>query len=240
MATIRIGLSGYAYPEWQGDGLFYPPKLPKAKYLDHYSSVFSTVEGVGMFTRMPAESTAEKCIKVCPPNFQLSPKMHQAVTHFKRLKAECYPIVEDFLKPLAKLEEAGMMGPILVQLPPNFAAKPDILQGFLSALPKASGRRWAFEFRHPSWRSDEVESLLRDSSAATVCEDTDDGDAHFADTADHCYFRLRKTDYSDPELRVWAERIQELHRIGRDCYVYFRHTDVDAPWTWARRLIELV
>lgn len=240
MATIRIGLSGYAYPEWQGEGLFYPPALSKSKFLDHYSSVFPTVEGVGMFTRMPAESTAEKFLKACPPSFQLSPKMHQAVTHFKRLKPESYPIVEDFLKPLSKLEEGEMMGSILIQLPPNFAAKTDVLSEFLEALPKQPGRRWAFEFRHPSWRSQDVERLLKSYEAAWVCEETDDGEPHFMDTAPHCYFRLRKTEYSNDDLKKWAQRISALRQAGKDCYVYFRHTDVESPWLWALSLMELM
>lgn len=193
-----------------------------------------------MFTRMPAESTAVKFIETCPPDFQLSPKMHQSVTHFKRLKPESYPVVEDFLKPLAQLEDARMMGPVLVQLPPNFAAKPEVLADFLAAIPKQAGRRWAFEFRHPSWRSAEVETILRYHSAAWVCEETDDGEPHIADTADFCYLRLRKTAYSEAELKRWADRILAWQHAERDCFVYFRHTDVEKPWSLAQRLTELV
>ncbi|MBS1724637.1 MAG: DUF72 domain-containing protein [Armatimonadetes bacterium] len=236
MANIRIGLSGYAYPEWQGEGLFYPPKLAKSKFLGYYATRYATVEGVGMFTRMPSESTAERMIKECPGHFHLSPKMHQSVTHFKRLKPESIEIVESFLQALTKLETAGMMGPVLVQLPPNFKRDLDRLKDFLVAIPHRSSVKWAFEFRHPSWQDTDTEELLREFGAARVADDTDEADAVVRDTADNVYVRLRKTDYDDVQLRDWAGILRTLNK---DCHVYVRHTDVEAPWRWADRLLEL-
>jgi len=227
-------MSGYSYPEWQGEGLFYPPGLAKSKYLTYYASRYRTVEGVGMFKRMPAESTALKVIKECSPDFHLSPKMNERVTHFQRIKPECIPIVEAFLEPLALLEERGMMGPVLIQLPPNFSAKLELLDEFLSAIPHRPTLRWAIEFRHSSWQTAETESLLRKHSIAWVADDTDEHDAILRDTTDHHYIRLRKTDYSDKQLREWAKKLKDI-----DSHVYVRHTDVQAPWIWADRLVEL-
>ncbi|MBX3118451.1 MAG: DUF72 domain-containing protein [Fimbriimonadaceae bacterium] len=237
MAEIRVGMSGYAYPEWQGEGLFYPPGLAKSKYLTFYASRYGTVEGVGMFRSMPAESTAAKIIKECPPSFHLSPKMNQSVTHFKRLKPESLPVVEEFLKPLAELEAKGMMGPTLIQLPPNFAANLDVLEAFLAGIPHRPTLRWAVEFRHPSWQTPETETLLKKHAVAWVADDTDDADAVIRETADHLYVRLRKTEYSDANLKSWAARLKS---VGQDAHVYVRHTDVESPWLWADRLVELV
>lgn len=39
---IFIGTSGWSHDTWKG--AFYPEKLPKAKYLDHYASRFISVE----------------------------------------------------------------------------------------------------------------------------------------------------------------------------------------------------
>jgi uncharacterized protein YecE (DUF72 family) len=230
-------MSGYSYPEWQGEGLFYPAGLAKSKYLTFYATRYRTVEGVGMFKAMPVESTAKKFIKECPPDFQLSPKMNQVVTHFKRLKPECLPVVEDFLKPLAELEKAGMMGPVLVQLPPNFAKNLDVLEAFLAGVPRRPSVRWAVEFRHPSWQDAETEALLKKFGVAWVADETDDSEAVIRQTSDHLYVRLRKTDYADAQLQDWASR---LKADGRDAFVYVRHTDVVAPWVWADRLVELV
>ena len=129
-----------------------------------------------------------------------------------------------------------MMGPVLIQLPPNFAAKHDVLEAFLAALPKREGRRWAVEFRHDSWKTEATTEVLARHGVAWVADDTDDADAVIHDTADHLYVRLRKTDYSDEQLRAWAE---QLRGSGRECHVYVRHTDVEAPWLWADRLVEL-
>jgi uncharacterized protein YecE (DUF72 family) len=236
MGVIRIGLSGYSYPEWQGEGLFYPPSLPKAQYLNYYSTRYSTVEGVGMFVSMPAESTAAKVIKQCPPTFQLSPKMHQNVTHRKRLKAESIPIVNEFLEPLISLEEKGMLGPVLLQLPPNFGLNLELLAAFLAGIPRRPSLGWAIEFRNPSWQTPDTEKLLEKFGVSWVADDTDEADARIHSTADHLYVRLRKTDYSEQQLEDWA---RVLKSDGRDAYVYVRHTDVEAPWRWADRLVQL-
>ena len=236
MGVIRVGLSGYSYPDWQGDGLFYPPSLPKAHYLKYYSSRYPTVEGVGMFVSMPAESTATKIINQCPPSFHLSPKMHQNVTHRKRLKPESLPIVEEFLEPLKALEEKGMLGPILLQLPPNFGIKLDVLEAFLSGVPRRPTLRWAIEFRNASWQVPDTEKLLAKFGVSWVADDTDEADATIHSTADHLYVRLRKTSYSEDQLAKWAEL---LKADGRDAHVYVRHTDVEAPWRWADRLVQL-
>ena len=237
MAHIRVGLSGYAYPDWQGEGLFYPLGLAKSKYLSFNAGRYATVEGVGMFRTMPSASTAANVLKQCPPEFQLSPKMHESVTHRKRLKPESLPIVGEFLKPLAPLESEGRLGPVLLQLPPNFAMKLDLLDEFLGGVPHRPSVKWAVEFRHPSWRCPETEDLLRKHRVAWVADDTDEADAVIRQTSDHLYVRLRKTDYSDEALREWASCLKS---DGRDAYMYVRHTDVEAPWRWADRLVELV
>ena len=51
---IRIGTSGYSYPEWRGS--FYPEKFPTGKMLPYYAERFSTVEINNTFYRMPRAS----------------------------------------------------------------------------------------------------------------------------------------------------------------------------------------
>ena len=52
---IRIGTSGYNYPEWRGT--FYPEKFPTGKMLPYYAERFSTVEINYTFYRMPNAKT---------------------------------------------------------------------------------------------------------------------------------------------------------------------------------------
>ena len=51
VVRVRIGTSGYNYPEWKGS--FYPQTLPVAKMLAYYAERFSTVEVNYTFRRMP-------------------------------------------------------------------------------------------------------------------------------------------------------------------------------------------
>lgn len=240
MAKVHVGLSGYSYKEWQGEGLFYPVGLKQADYLKHYAAHYSTVEAPGMWQRMPTPSAVAKYIDQCPPGFQVSPKMHQKVTHLSRLKPDGHETLVAFADQMVPLERAGMLGQVLVQLPPNLARKEGLLEGFLAAMPRRPTLRWAFEFRHGSWRCPEAEAALRDAGAGWVVTDTDDEEAPRVVTAGHVYVRLRRTAYSDDQLKDWADFFLAQAAEGRDCHVYVRHTEVETPWRWADRLLELL
>ena len=53
--TLRVGTSGWNYPEWRGT--FYPEKLPAAKMFAWYAERFRTVEVNATFYRMPSAKT---------------------------------------------------------------------------------------------------------------------------------------------------------------------------------------
>ena len=48
-----IGTSGWHYEDWRG--VFYPPELAKAKWLEFYARHFNTVELNITFYRLPSE-----------------------------------------------------------------------------------------------------------------------------------------------------------------------------------------
>ena len=240
MAHVYVGLSGYSYKEWQGEGLFYPPGLKQADYLKHYAAHYTTVEAPGMWQRMPTESTIAKYIEQCPPGFQLSPKMHQKVTHLSRLKPEGFETLQAFAKQLVPLEQVGMLGQVLIQLPPNLARKDDLLAAFLAAMPRRETLRWAFEFRHPSWRCEETQAALGEAGAGWVITDVDEEEVPRIETAGFVYVRLRKLEYTDEQLKEWAAFFRAKAAEGKDCHVYCRHTEVETPWRYADRLLELL
>jgi len=45
--TVRIGISGWAYPPWRGD--FYPKGLPQKRELAYAASLFPSIEINGTF-----------------------------------------------------------------------------------------------------------------------------------------------------------------------------------------------
>jgi len=82
----------------------------------------------------------------------------------------------------------------------------------------------AFEFRHPTWFDDEVIQLLKRDNRALCVSDTDDLPANHIDkTADWGYLRLRRVNYSPPNLTDWIERIRTQN--WKDTYVFFKHED---------------
>jgi hypothetical protein len=56
--------------------------------------------------------------------------------------------------------------------------------------------------------------------------DEDEGAIPLVATAGWGYLRLRKTDYSDDELRGWADRIR--NQPWQEAYVFLKHEE-DSP-----------
>ncbi len=237
MATLHLGLSGYDYKEWQGEGLFYSPEVKKTQFLNAYAQKCNSLEANGTFQRMPTEATITKWIDSTPESFTISPKMVQNVTHFKRLGPESIEIAKEFVEVLEPLKKAGKLGPILLQLPPNLKRDDDRLNTFLSEFPAV---RWAVEFRNVSWNCQDVADLLARFGAGFVAAETDDEEPPFFDTADFFFARLRRLTYSQEQLAEWAKRLKGYLADGKDCFVYCRHKDTEMPWKWVETLKQLV
>jgi uncharacterized protein YecE (DUF72 family) len=238
MSSIHIGLSGYSYKPWQGAGRFYPEKLKSTEFLRYYAEHFNTVELDGIWYRLPTEHTVQGWLKQTPSSFIFSPKAHRQITHMHRLRPGALPFVEMMLERLAPLINLKRLGPILLQLPPNFKRDDDRLKTFLEQVPRTV--RWALEFRHESWHVQEVEELLRHYGVSWAAADTDESPAEIRDTAEFWYVRLRRSEYTDATLSEWAKRFTAMARRGRDCFVYCKHEDEGSPWVWADRLVEFI
>ncbi|GGA73201.1 hypothetical protein GCM10011507_26020 [Edaphobacter acidisoli] len=224
-SRIFAGTSGWAYPTWKPD--FYPATTPQKKFLDYYSSQLTSVEVNYTFRALPTVKTLENWLASTPSSFRFSFKSPQRITHFKRLR-ECAADVAQFISVLEPVRQAGKLGLLLFQLPPNFKADAALLADFLSiaALENSGATPIAFEFRHESWFSDATYAILREHNAALCIAESDElrtPEVHTAAT--HTSFRLRRTGgYSAAELAAFAERFSTLAR-ERDVYVYFKHED---------------
>ena len=214
---MLTGTSGFSYKEWVGP--FYPEKTPASAMLRYYAERFPTVEINNTFYRMPDTSLLERWAQEVPAEFAFTLKVPQRITHIKRLKGVESDVAE-FTRRAAVLGDR--LGMLLFQLPPSLRKDLPRLRDFLGALPP--GRRVALEFRHDSWRDDEVYETLRERGAALCVTDTDeDGASPFVCTSEDAYLRLRRTQYTESDLRAWADRIaaQSLARA----WVYFKHED---------------
>lgn len=234
LGTLRVGTSGYAYKEWRGS--FYPEKLADKKMLEFYSRHFTTVEINYTFYRLPSASTLETWIPQTPDNFLFALKGNQRITHILRLR-QTEKLVEAFLAGAVPLAAAGRLGPILLQLPPNFRADIALLKDFLASLPSRAVLRWTMEFRHPSWFVDETLDLLRSHGVALCVAETDEACTPDTPTAPFGYYRLRRTDYSPAQIAAWKTRFDQLLEEGRDLYVYFKHEDKGTAPRFADQLL---
>jgi uncharacterized protein YecE (DUF72 family) len=235
MAQLYVGTSGWAYPSWKPD--FYPAKLPQTRFLSHYSTQLNTVEVNFTFRQLVKETTVHKWISETPEHFRFGVKAHQVLTHIKRLK-KTEDFLPRFLSTIQPLAQAGKMGPILFQLPPNMKADPSVLGEFLQALPR--GVASAFEFRHASWFEDPIFELLKHSNRALCVAETEERVTPDIVTADFCYYRYRKPGYSPEERKAMVERIREHRQQGRDVYAYFKHEETPEGALYAKELLQEV
>ena len=152
-------------------------------------------------------------------------KASQYMTHMKRL-TDLPAGMKRFYDAIAPLTASPKMGPVLWQLPGRMKADVPLLESALDVLPPG---RHCFEFRHPSWFSDEVLELLRFHHVALVI-------AHHPErpwqphelTTDWTFLRFhfgergRRGNYSETELREWAPRVREL-AARADVLAYFNN-----------------
>ena len=130
---------------------------------------------------------------------------------------------------------AGRLGPVLFQLPPALRCDEALLADFLSTLPQDS--RYAFEFRHPSWLSQPVYSLLEKHGVALCLAESEKLVAPEVITSNFVYSRLRKEDYSAEDRQEIARRVEQLLGTGRDVYVFFKHEETPAGAFYAEELL---
>jgi uncharacterized protein YecE (DUF72 family) len=220
MAQLFAGTSGWAYGGWKPE--FYPAKLPQKNFLQYYATQLNTVEVNFSFRQLLKETTVAKWIAETPAAFRFGVKAHQVLTHIKRLK-NTQDFLPRFLSTLEPLAQAGKMGPVLFQLPPNMKADSVLLEEFLNVLTR--GVPSAFEFRHQSWFADEIFELLKKNNRALCVAESEERVTPDVLTADFAYYRYRKPMYTPEERQAMIGRIREHLGQGRDVYAYFKHEE---------------
>ena len=165
MSRLWIGTSGWTYDGWRGP--FYPPDVPKKRWLEWYSGRFATTEINGSFYRTPSLEAVEAWREQTPKDFLFAWKASKFITHWKRLSDKSVNSIELMETRLAVL--GPKMGPVLFQLPARFKADRERLASFLKLLPKKY--KYAFEFRDVSWYEDPILDVLRDRDVALCLSD---------------------------------------------------------------------
>jgi uncharacterized protein YecE (DUF72 family) len=249
MNTVRIGTSGWVYPQWRGT--FYPKDLPHQRELEYLSHQVNSVELNGSFYSLRRPIDYQNWAAQVPEDFVFAVKASRYLTHVKRLHNVETPLANFLASGVLAL--GAKLGPILWQLPPTFRYEPDTLAQFFALLPRTTtaaveiakrhddrlkGRAWtrtdadrplrhALEVRHSSFANPEFFQLLRAHNVAVVIADTAGRFPYLEElTVDFGYIRLHGSrqlyqgGYSATALDDWAEKIRQWS-AKHDMYVYF-------------------
>jgi uncharacterized protein YecE (DUF72 family) len=163
--NIRLGTQGWNYEAWVGP--LYPEGTRAADFLEVYSRAFTTVEVDSTFYAIPPAKTVRGWREGTPEGFTFALKLPQEITHERRLR-DSDDLLQLFFE---RARELGpRLGPILVQLGPDFA--PSELPALASFLPRIpSDMRVAVEFRQRGWIHDGVLALLAEHNVALTLVD---------------------------------------------------------------------
>jgi uncharacterized protein YecE (DUF72 family) len=210
---IHIGISGWRYEPWRG--VFYPPDLKQDDELEFASRALPTIELNGSFYSLQRPESYAAWYAATPPGFIFSIKGNRYITHILRLRDIEKPLANVFASGIFNLHEK--LGPFLWQFPPSFRYDPELVEHFLSLLPRDSeqalklarkrearmqGRsrlaidknrklRHAMEIRNQSFVDDSFVALLRKYGVALVVADTAGKWPYREDiTSDFMYLRL--------------------------------------------------
>ena len=231
---LYVGTSGFAYPEWAPR--FYAPGTPDRRLLEAYAARLPAVELNNTFYQQPRPERIEAWLGATPAEFRFVVKAQRGGS----MRA---------FSPAAKETIAWLTGPyrlfgdrlgsVLFRVPGSVKRDDERLRGMLDAWPP--DMPLTMEFQDPSWQADEVFEQLRAHDAALCATDLDDDDEpDLRLTGTFVYLRLRRTSYSDEELRRWAERLAVFLLDGVDCYVFFRHDEAGESAVRAQRLATMM
>jgi uncharacterized protein YecE (DUF72 family) len=220
---LRIGCSGWNYADWRGT--VYPKGCPPSRWLEHYATLFETVEINSTFYRLASRDAAARWVEQTPEGFVFAAKASRYLTHIKKL-TQLEEGIKRYYERIEPLVEGGKLGPIVWQLPPWFKRDDERLASALAALP---GGRHCFEFRHETWFVKDVYDLLREHGVALVIGDrkglefqTHEFTTDWTLVRFHYGAKGRRGNYSQTELETWKRRLTQWRRRV-EIYMYFNN-----------------
>lgn len=220
---IRLGTQGWSYKDWIG--AFYPPGTKSNDYLSWYASQFDSVELDTTFYGAPRPSLVDGWNRATPSNFLFTAKLPRSITHDRHL-VDAREEVDEFLAAMSPLTDK--LGALLIQLPPDFRVEErPALERFLSLLP--SDVRFAIEFRHRGWLTEETYELLRRHNVAWTVIDLVYMPRHVEVTTDFVYVRwlgnrrqIQRLDEVQIDrtarLDEWATKLDEIAKKVQRIY----------------------
>ena len=222
-----LGCSGWHYKDWVGP-LYQTETESK---LATYSRVFKTAEIDSTFYAYPSRGLVMGWLKYTKPDFAFAAKLPKQVTHKDKLdpKQGAEKDLERFCELMRPLLLGGKLRCLLVQLPPSLKCDPKLLESFFAILPDEF--RFAVEFRHNSWLTEETWRLLERYNVAYTVVDEPKLPPIMKVTSDIAYIRWHGRGkrpwyyylYSKEELEPWVPKVKEATKQAKTTYGYFNN-----------------
>ncbi len=226
MTAWHLGTMGFSYKQWIG--ALYPDGLPARLHLTYYAERLNALEMDSTFYGTPTETAVQRWASATPTGFKICPKMPRAITHDNRL-VSTGALTSEFLNRMRLLGDR--LGPILIQLPPNFTmAEVSALINFLPQLPH--DLRYVVEFRHRSWDKPETAVLLQTYNICWAAVDYIHMPHRIEQTTDFLYLRFlgprgrfpakdREMVDRTPDLEQWWQNLQPYLDQVQVIYAFF-------------------
>ncbi len=239
VARLWIGPSGWSYEDWRG--VFYPDRPGRGfKPLAYLARYFNAVEVNTSFYRVPTARMTSAWVGLVPAEFRFAFKLTQSFTH----QRSAFPGADEvaaFREGLRPVQEAGLLGPLLMQFPWSFRYSQEAAD-WLKRLGAAFPEYERFiEVRHASWA--QPEALAAVAAAGGYCNidqprlrDCLGPTAHVLGNG--AYVRLHGRNakawfaedvpsyerynylYSPDELAEWVRRLDALVKQAQNVYVF--------------------
>lgn len=196
--------------------------------LGYYATQFNSIElNATFYNNFPVE-TIESWYNKTPAEFRFFPKLHQGISHWKRLKDAKEP-TEVYLDGIAHLQEK--LGMLFLQMPDNFGPKNwDILKAYLEEWP--SGFPLALELRHTGWydgsfNSEELYEVLEKTNITHIVTDSAGRRdlLHMRLTTPTAFVRYNGANVDSDYTRLddWFERLKLWVEEGIENIYFFVH-----------------
>lgn len=257
---LRIGTSGYAYPEWVTAGV-YGPGTRSAEMLPLYARRFSVTELNYTWYQMPRATAIDRMRQKVPADFGFTAKLTRTLTH--EVKAgQWREEAERYRDGVAPLIQTGQLVAVLMQFPPAFDRSREnriYMDALLAAL---AGLPLAVEFRNASWAVGQVFQALQKRHTTLVTVDAPDLPGLFppldvVTNPDLFYIRFHGRNkrqwrsgnlqkqfdyhYTDDELIEWLEgRITPMMARAKSGVIFFNNHVRGQAVGNAARLMELI
>ncbi len=225
---LKIGCSGWSYPDWLGP--FYPKTALPGDYLRLYSRVFNTVEIDSTYYRTPTLFMVSKWRMITPEEFVFTAKLPKKITHELKLR-DASAQLERFYMSISGLREK--LGALLIQLPPSFNYKKDreALAQFLGQID--TRYRHAVELRNKSWFKPEVYKMLEERNVALAWSENQYASTPPETTSDTAYLRMvgdrSITNFGGMQrdqgevMRKWYDALEEKSSLFKQGFIFFNN-----------------